>query len=120
MAETTAISGHSGSIVGPSGVSEVINWSADITEEALDATSMASTGWKEFIAGLKGVTGSASCQGSAAPATGKTAGTLKTKSTGGTTLTGSVLVSSVGVGVPVDNKVTYDVNFSFTGSVAIA
>jgi len=120
MAATTAIAGHGGSLVGPTGVTEIVSWSADVTQEALDATSMASTGWREFIIGLSGVTGSASCQGSAIPTAGASAGTLKTKATGGSTLTGSVLISRVGVSVPVDGKITYDVDFSFTGSVAIA
>lgn len=120
MAATTAISGHDGSITGPNGMTEVVSWNCDVTCEDLDATSMASSGWKEFIEGLKGASGSASVQGTLAPSTGISAGTLKTKSTGGTTLSGSIKIGRVGIGVPVDGKVTYDVDFQFTGSVAIA
>ncbi len=117
---TTAIAGYGGSIEGPSGMSEVISWNADVVTESLDATSMAGGGWKEFIEGLKGVTVSANVQGSVAPATGMSACTLKTKASGGSSFTGSVHLHRVGIGVPVDGKVTYDVEMNFTGSVAIA
>jgi len=120
MAATTAIAGYDGSFSGPTGISEVINWNVDVTTEELDATSMSSGGWREFIEGLKGASGTASVQGTAIPARGLSAATLKTKSTGGATITGSVLVNRVGIGVPVDGKVTYDVAFSFTGSVGIS
>lgn len=120
MAATTAVAGYDGSITGPSGMTEVINWNLDVTVEELDATSMASSGWKEFIEGLRGASGSASVQGTVIPTRGLSAATLKTKSTGGSTISGSILINRVGIGVPVDGKVTYDVGFSFTGSVAIA
>jgi hypothetical protein len=117
---TTAISGHDGSITGPSGMSEVINWKADITIRELEATSMASAGWEEFIEGLKGASFSGSCQGTTLPTRGLSAITLKTKSTGGITLTGSAIIGKVGITDPVDGKVTYDFDGKFTGSVAIS
>jgi len=120
MAATTAIAGYDGSITGPSGMTEVISWNCDITVDELDATSMASSGWKEFIEGLKSVTVSANVQGSAAPTTGMSACTLKTKATDGSSFTSSAHLHRVGIGVPVDGKVTYDVELNFTGSVAIA
>ena len=120
MAATTAIAGHGGSITGPTGLTEVISWNADVVAESLDATNMSGGGWKEFIEGLKSVTVSANVQGSAVPATGISACTLKTKADGGSSFTGSAHLHRVGIGVPVDGKVTYDVELNFTGSVAIA
>lgn len=120
MATTTAIAGYSGSITGINGMTEVISWNCDITCEDLDATSMASGGWKEFIEGLKGANGTAQCQGTVAPSTGINMGTLRAHTNSGPTISGSIKVGNVSVGVPVDGKVTYDVTFVFTGSVAIS
>lgn len=116
---TTAIAGYGGSIAGPSGVNEVLNWSADINVEALDATSMASDGWKEFIEGLKGATFSATVQGTVMPAIGLTAVTLKASSSA-VTISGSAIITSVKPEVPVDGKVTFGIDATFTGSVSIA
>ena len=120
MAATTSISGHDGSITGPNGFAEVINWKADITTKALDATSMGSSGFEEVIAGLQSASFSGSCQGTTLPARGVAAVTLKTKSTGGITLSGSALISKAGITAPVDGKVTYDFDGKFTGSFTIA
>ena len=120
MSATTSISGHDGSITGPNGFAEVINWKADITVKELEATSMASAGWEEFIEGLKGASFSGSCQGTTLPTRGLSAVTLKTKSTGGITLSGSVLISKAGITAPVDGKVTYDFDGKYTGSFTIA
>jgi len=117
---TTAISGHDGSISGPAGMTEVIDWKADITVREIDATSMASNGWEEFIEGLKGASFSGTCQGTVLPTRGVSAITLKTKSTGGVTLSGSALISRVGITDPVDGKVTYDFDGKFTGSVSVS
>jgi hypothetical protein len=117
MAATTAVAGYSGSFTGPTGVSEVTQWKASITTDKLDATNMSSGGWKEYIPGLIGCEGSATCQGTAIPSRGLAAGTLT--SNGGPTFTGSVFVDKVDVNVPVDGKVTYDVSFAFTGSIAV-
>ena len=117
---TTAISGHDGSISGPTGFAEVINWKVDITVKDIDATSMGSAGWEEFITGLQGATLSGSCQGTVAPARGTAATTLKTKSTGGITISGTALFGRVSITDPVDGKVTYDFDGKFTGSVTVA
>lgn len=120
MAATTAISGHDGSFTGPTGVVEITQWKVDLSVAELDATNMSSAGWMEYIEGLKGASGSATTQGTAVPARGLSAATLKTKSTGGASITGSVLVRRVSVNNPVNGKVTYDLDFIFTGSVAVS
>ena len=117
MSATTAIAGYSGSFTGPTGVSEVTQWKAAITTDKLDATNMGSGGWKEYIAGLIGMEGSATCQGTAIPSRGLAAGTLDTGA--GPVFSGSVFVDKVDVNVPVDGKVTYDVSFAFTGSITV-
>jgi hypothetical protein len=120
MAATAAISGFSGSITGPTGFTEVTQWKLTVTNDKLDATNMGSSQYKEFIGGLSGAEGTCTTQGTVIPARGTlNAATLKTKSTGGATITGSIIVDKVDVGVPVDGKVTYDVSFAFSGSVSI-
>lgn len=116
MAATTAVAGYSGSFTGPTGVSEVTQWKASITTDKLDATNMSSGGWKEYIPGLIGCEGSATCQGTAVPSRGLAAATLDA---GPVSFSGSVFVDKVDVNVPVDGKVTYDVSFAFTGSITV-
>jgi hypothetical protein len=122
MAATAAISGYGGSISG-TGFSEVTSWKLTVSQDKLDATLMNATtpGYKEFIGGLSGAEGTCTTQGTAIPSRGMLqACTLKTKATGGATITGSIIVDKVDIGVPVDGKVTYDVSFAFSGSVSIA
>jgi len=120
MAATAAISGFSGSITGPTGFTEVTQWKLSVAQDKLDGTNMGSAQYKEYIGGLSGAEGSCTTQGTVIPARGTlSACTLKTKTTGGATITGSILVDKVDVGVPVDGKVTYDISFAFSGSVTI-
>lgn len=116
---TTAISGHNGGVTGPNGFAEVINWKADIHTKTLDATSMGSAGYEEFITGLQGATFNGQCQGATIPARGTAAVTLKTAATGGITISGSAIVGKVGVTDPVDGKVTFDFDGVFTGSITV-
>ena len=81
---------------------------------------MGNGGFEEFIDGLQGANGTAVCQGTAIPQRGLSAATLKTQSTGGATISGSIRIGEVGTGVEVAGKVTYDVAFKFTGSITVA
>jgi hypothetical protein len=54
------------------------------------------------------------------PARGLSAVTLKTKQTGGATITGSAIIEKVGVTDPVDGKVTFDFDGKFTGSITVS
>ena len=116
---TKAISGHDGSVTGITGLSEVTNWKCDLTTKELEANSMDSAGFEEFIEGLKGGTFNGSYQGTAMPSRGLSAVTLKTKSTGGVTIAGSAIIGKVGITDPVDGKVTGDFDGKFTGSIAV-
>jgi predicted secreted protein len=119
-APTTAISGKDGVVTGANSASEVTEWSVSLTAEALEATSMDSNGWREFIVGLQGASGSLTCIG-ARPTTGSAASlVLKTKSSGGVEISGAAIFSSVEVATPVDGVVTYSADFTFTGEVTVA
>jgi hypothetical protein len=119
MAASASLAGYGGSVSGPTGVTEVKNWKCDLKTAKLDATSMDSAGWEEFIAGLQGGSGSFTSGGTVAPTRGLSAATMKTKSTGGMTLTGSIFLERATVNVPVDGSVSYDCEFSWSGSIAI-
>lgn len=114
---TSSISGHTGSITGPSGMTEVISWKCDLTIKELEATSMGSSGYEEFVVGLKGASFSGSCQGATMPTRGTCTATLVTASTGGVTISGAAIIGKVGITTPVDGKVTFDFDGKFTGSV---
>lgn len=117
---TTSIAGYGGTITGPTGFTEITQWKLTISTDKLDATNMSSAQYKEYIGGLNGAEGSCTTQGTLIPARGTlAAATLQTKASGGATFTGSIIVDKVDINNPVDGKVTYDVNFTFSGSVGV-
>lgn len=120
---TVAVSGSGGSISGNgiNGATEIKDWAITLNIDVLDATSMASTGWREFIFGLKGGTGRFTCIGVRPdPLTTAAAATATfTQSTGGGTISGTILLGSVEVSPSVDSVVTYVATFSFSGAITL-
>jgi len=116
---TSALCGMAGTVTGSGGGTEITRWTIDQTIEALDATSMASAGWKERIACLKGATGSYSCVGGS-PSVGPATGSFKTKSSGGYSIGGAIIVSKVTINTPVDGVVSFDAEFTFTGTITVS
>jgi len=116
---TAAICGYDGSVSGVTGVTEVTQWTISRTVDANDATSMDSIGWKEFIACLKGGSGSFTSIGHEA-AVGSYTATFKTKSSGGATISGAIIVQKCSVESSVAGIVTYNHDFVFTGAVGIS
>lgn len=117
---TVAIAGYGG--VATDLGAEVLNWNVDVTVEALDASYMMASGdnkgWREFISALQGATGSAELQGDTAPTTGSSSGVkLEVKSGTGSFIEGDIIVTRVATNVPVDGKVTWSIDFNFTGAV---
>jgi len=126
MANTVALSGKSGTLTGDGacGATEIKNWKVSVKIAALDATSMASAGWEEFIVGLMGASGSFTAIG-VSPLAGAIAQTvaatisLKTN-TAGITVSGKCIVETAEVGADVGGVVSYDCTFKFTGVVSVA
>ena len=119
---TAALSGKSGTLTGAGacGATEIKNWAVTATIDALDATSMASAGWKESIVGLMGVTGTFQCVGVnplalALAQTTAAAISLKTNKAG-VTIAGKALITSAEAAGAVDGIVTF--NCTFVGSDA--
>jgi hypothetical protein len=116
---TAAISGYTGSVSGSAGT-EIKKWQATPKATLLDATSMASAGWEEFIVGLQGCAGTFDCIGTPpVVSTSSITLTLKT-ATSGTTITGKALISDVAYNTPVEGVVTYTATFKFTGTVTVS
>ena len=117
---TASIAGYSGSVTGPTGMAEVTQWKADIRVAQLDVTSMASGGYEEYIAGLTGGDVSISCLGKTVPTRG-TVATLKLDSgNGGPTISGRAIIGQVSIGVPVADKLSFEVSAKFSGTITIA
>ena len=115
---TAALSGKTGTATNVNSATEVTEWSVSLTEAALEASSFDSGGWEEFIAGLKGATGSIAGKGTM-PTTG-TASTLTLANSGGTiSISGDAIMSNVTPTNAVGDVLTYSADFTFTGEVTI-
>ena len=124
-----AIAGKSGSVyLGANKVAELLNWSLDLGADNIDITSFDSSGWKEFLAGLKEWSGSAEGNFKLADTNGQLA--IYNAWLNGTTLSiefrlgatvpkfaGTILVSSIGVEVPVEDKAS--ILFEFQGTASL-
>lgn len=120
---TVAVCGSGGSITGAgiNGATEIKEWAITLTVDVLDATSMASAGWREKIFGLKGGTGRFTCIGVRPDpvTTAAAAAATFTQSTGGGTIAGTILLGSVEVQPAVDGVVSYVASFEFTGAITL-
>jgi predicted secreted protein len=123
-----AVSGKGGGVyVGVNKVAEITNWTLDIEADMLESTNFDSNGWREYIAGLKGWTGSFEGQWKMSDINGQKA--LQDALLGGTTVsikldvngtnnyTGSAFISTQGIETPVDDIVS--VSFDFQGTAAL-
>ncbi|OPZ46816.1 MAG: Phage major tail protein 2 [Bacteroidetes bacterium ADurb.BinA104] len=123
-----ALTGKDGGVYsGANKVAELSNWSLDLGTDTPETTNFDSNGWKEYIAGLKEWSGSAEGNWKMSDTNGQKA--IQDAWRNGTTLNlefrvnptnkyaGSVLITSIGIETPVDDKVT--VSFEFQGTAAL-
>lgn len=113
---TIAVSGKSGAVNGTA-ASEIVKWNAVLKFELLDATSFASSGYREYVEGLRGCAGSFDAVGTP-PVNGAIA-TLALGTGGGHTLSGVAKIEDVTYDVGVDGLVKYTASFKYTGSIAV-
>ena len=115
---TSALAGYGGSVTGGVTATEIRNWTMDLTQDIYDVTSYSSNGWKEFVAGLKGATGSYESVGDTVETVGsKAACVFNTGGTGDPSITADILVTNVNYNVPVDGEVGYSVDFTVCGAI---
>ena len=117
---TASLAGKNGNVTGVTGVTEIREWSVTLAVDVLDATSMASAGWREFILGLQGATGSLTAVGLTMPATGTiVALVLQSGTTGAPQISGAAILGSVEASTPHDGVVEYSSDFTFNGVVTV-
>lgn len=114
-------------MVGTTQVAEITSWSLDIGADAIDVTNFGSSGWKEFVAGLKEWSGSFEGSWDMTDTNGQQA--LQSALTGGTTVTlklyvddqknysGTALIKALGVEASVDDVVKATFEFQGTGAL---
>lgn len=123
-----ALTGKDGGVYsGANKVAELSNWSLDLGADTPETTNFDSNGWKEYIAGLKEWSGSAEGNWKMSDTNGQKA--IQDAWRNGTTLNlefrvnstnkyaGSVLITSIGIETPVDDKVTVSFEFQGTGAL---
>lgn len=109
-----AVSGSTGTVDGVCG--EVKSWEVTISTDMLDATDFCSNGWNEFIAGLKGATGSLT---STERYSGGSSIVLA-NSAGGVSISGDILWNEETFSNEVNGIVEYGQSFTFSGAVTIS
>jgi len=109
-----SVAGKTGTVDGS--CNEVRNWSITCTTDMLDATDFCSSGWREFVAGLQGCTGTLE---STERYVGGASITLA-NSAGGVSISGNVLFNEETITNDVEDIITYSQSFTFTGVVTIA
>ena len=108
-----AIAGYTGTVDGA--CNEVKSWSVTISTEMLETTDFCSSGWREFIAGLKGATGELT-------STERYSGSssvILANSGGGVSITGDVLWNEETIENSVDGIIEYSQSFTFVGEVTV-
>ena len=109
-----AIAGKTGTVDGA--CNSVKSWEVTITTDLLEATDFCSNGWRVFVEGLKGATGTLT---STERFTGGATLTLA-NSEGGPSISGSVLWGEETIENSVDGIIEYTNSFTFTGEVTVA
>ena len=110
-----AIAGKTGTVNGV--CNSVKSWEINVTTDMLDVTDFCSGGWKEFIEGLSGATGSLVAT-EAFTLVGPATLTLA-NSAGGVSITGDAFLNEKGYSNAVDGAIEYNYSFTYTGAVTV-
>ena len=108
---TTADCGSTGSV---SLGGEITSWTLNLNQDALEATSMASGGFKEFIGCLKDADGTFTTLVPCG-AIGASAGVVFTNDKG--TWTMDIIITNLSTEVDVNGVVTFNYTFVSTGAI---
>lgn len=114
-----ALSGKTGKVTN-SGATEVREWSVTEVGDPLDVTSFDDAGWRNFVLGLQGATGSFVAFGDR-PVIGSVSGLQLDEglTTGDLRISGDALINSIETGVAVDGSVQHSCDFTFKGEVTV-
>ena len=108
-----AIAGYTGTVDGA--CNEIKSWEVTLTTDVLDATDFCSAGWREFVAGLQGGTGTIT---STERYTG-TSSIVLANSAGGVSISGNVIWNEESITNNVDGLMEYTQSFTFNGAVTV-
>jgi len=117
---TTAKSGKTGVLTLATVAYEVTQFTINLEDELLDGTSFDSNGWGESVVGLRRGTGSLTAIGSLPASTAAASAAFVgqvTNATGDEKITGDVYLQTRAISVPVDGRVEFTADFTFTGAV---
>jgi len=110
-----AISGKTGIVDGA--CSDIVSWTVDIETDLLEKTSFCSGGFKEYIDGLKGATGSLT---SYVRYTGSSTIELSNSESGTVTIAGNVLWNTESIENSVEGLQSFTQGFTFTGAFTVS
>ncbi|MFW5879307.1 MAG: hypothetical protein ACOCUV_00635 [bacterium] len=108
-----AIAGKTGTVDGA--CNEVKSWSVTINTDMLPATNFCSNGWRKFVEGLKGATGSLESTERYSGSSSITLGNTE----GGASIAGNVLWHEEVIENDVEGLMTYSQGFTFDGEVTV-
>jgi hypothetical protein len=118
-----AIAGKEGNVTFSSGYTTgVFSWSIDYNAEALEETDFADLGYRTYIPGLKGWSGSFECRldnSSKIAHPGKPGASATFQATTGVTYYGNILVTGLALSTPVDGIAAVTVSFQGSGPLGI-
>ena len=112
-----AIAGESGTVIVGAGTLCATEWSVDYTADMLGVNCFTGNGWKEYIAGLKGVTGSITSLDDPSSIDPSTLVAVTLSNTD-VSFAGSAFLN-LSVSTPVDGRVENTFAVQFSGSVTV-
>lgn len=119
-----AISGKSGNVTFASGYKTgVFTWSLDYTADALEITTFASGGYREYLAGLRAWSGQYECRLDNTvfiDHPGKAAAEAQFLATTGVLYVGLIIITGISLSVAVDGVASAVFSFQGTGRLRIS
>ena len=116
---TVAYCGTTGSITGPGGITEVFDWTVNLDIDTHDVISMGSSdGWVNVVGCLKGGSGSYKSYSSGATVGPILNAVFNSKSSGGVSISGAIIVNKCSTIVDVTGLVTWENSFVFSGDIS--
>jgi predicted secreted protein len=120
---TNAVTGKAGVVTIGATVNEVTAWNVDRTTEAVDVTSMSSSGNGEYVAGLFRWNGAFTTLNILNKTGSQAAASFDVGATRSAYLprvSGAIIITNEPVNCPVDGRVEYGYTFQGTGACTVA
>lgn len=114
------LAGYGGSVTFTNFATSAKAWTSDLNVDMLDITDFGDSGWRNFLAGLKGGTATVEYNWDVAntAALGASA-TLTLLTMTGLSVNGTAFLNGISIGAPVDGVITQTGNFTFSGTITI-